>query len=104
MKRNWWIAALCAGLAIGTVAQAAHAQEEEEEERTSERAERASPADRFCVRETGTRITASRAARSKRAETECVTGGGRVYTREDIDRTGSVDVKDALRRLDPSVF
>ena len=49
-------------------------------------------------------MTAARNARSKRAEQECTTAGGRVYTREDIDRTGSADIKDALRRLDPSIF
>ena len=69
-----------------------------------DRGQRASASDRFCIRETGSRVTAARNARSKRAEQECTTAGGRVYTREDIDRTGSADIKDALRRLDPSIF
>lgn len=102
---KWWIAAVCAGLALGTVSHGALAQQqEEEEEAIRDRGQRASAADRFCIRETGSRVTANRNARSKRAEQECVNGGGRVYTREDIERTGSVDVKDALRRLDPSIF
>lgn len=105
MKHAWWTAAILAGLTFGAVSQVAHAQQQEEEEEESmrERGQRASSDDRFCIRETGSRITAARNARSRRAEQECVTGGGRVYTRQDIDRTGSVDVKDALRRLDPSI-
>ena len=95
MNSKWWIAAMCAGLALGTVSHVAHAQQqEEEEEARRDRGQRTSPS----------RITANANARSRRAEQECVSGGGRVYTREDIERTGSVDVKDALRRLDPSVF
>ncbi|MEF3080681.1 hypothetical protein V3391_00420 [Luteimonas sp. SMYT11W] len=106
MKHAWWTAAIFAGLAFGAVSQVAHAQQqqEEEEESARDRGQRASPSDRFCIRETGSRVTAARNARSKRAEQECTTGGGRVYTREDIDRTGSADIKDALRRLDPSIF
>ena len=105
MKQAWWTAAIFAGLAFGAVTQAAHAQQQEEEEESMrERGQRASPSDRFCIRETGSRVTAARNARSKRADQECTTGGGRVYTREDIERTGTVDIKDALRRLDPSVF
>lgn len=104
MKHAWWTAAILAGLTFGAVSQVAQAQQQEEEEESMrERGQRASSADRFCIRETGSRITASRNARSKRAEQECVTGGGRVYTREDIDRTGSADIRDALRRLDPSI-
>ncbi len=103
--KTWWMVALCTGLALGAMSHGAQAQQqEEEEEAMRERGQRASASDRFCIRETGSRVTASRNARSRRAEQECVTSGGRVYTREDIDRTGSVDVRDALRRLDPSVF
>lgn len=103
---RWWIAAMCAGLMLGAAPQLAQAQQhqEEEEEEARGRGERASASDRFCIRETGSRVTASRNARSRRAEQECVGAGGRVHTREDIERTGSVDVKDALRRLDPSIF
>ncbi|NYZ62564.1 hypothetical protein [Luteimonas deserti] len=105
MNSKWWIAAVCAGLVVGVLPNAAQAQQQEEQEETMrERGQRASPADRFCIRETGSRVTANRSARSKRAEEECVGGGGRVYTREDIERTGSTDVRDALRRLDPSMF
>ena len=102
MNSKVWMVAMCAGLAFGAVSHVAQAQEREEEEEI--RGQRASASDRFCVRETGSRVTANANARSRRAEQECVSGGGRVYTREDIERTGSADVKDALRRLDPSVF
>ena len=104
MKHAGWVAAILAGLAFGAVSQVAQAQQQEEEEESMrERGQRASAADRFCIRETGSRVTAARNARSRRAEQECMTGGGRVYTREDIERTGSVDLRDALRRLDPSI-
>ena len=59
--------------------------------------------DRVCVEQTGTRISAARHARSRSEQRDCVAGGGRVYTREDIERTGSTDLRDALRRLDPSI-
>ncbi len=53
-------------------------------------------ADRLCPRDTGTRIVA-RAQRKQRC-----TEFGRVYTHDDLQRTGSVDLGDALRKLDPS--
>ncbi|HYE85373.1 MAG TPA: hypothetical protein VEA16_03385 [Vicinamibacterales bacterium] len=48
--------------------------------------------DRPCVRETGTRVHQSRQCQP-----------GRVYTQEDLRRTGATDVADALRRLDPAI-
>lgn len=53
--------------------------------------------DRICLRETGTRI--QRRDRKDR----CVNANGRSYTREDLDRTGDVNLADALRRLDPAI-
>lgn len=55
-------------------------------------------AQRNCLRYTGTRIPAS-----KLGSKGCVMANGRVYSREDIDRTGEVDIADALRKLDPSI-
>lgn len=52
--------------------------------------------DRFCVRDTGTRI-------KHRGHRECLAVNGRSYSRDDIDRTGAVDLADALQRLDPSI-
>ena len=69
-------------------------------------------ADRFCLRETGSLVTAQRNARVARADRanrdaaarpDCVAASGRSYSREDLDRTGSVDTAEALRRLDPAI-
>lgn len=69
-------------------------------------------ADRFCLRETGSRVMAHRHAQAVRARgndraqaaaPDCVAASGRSYSREDLDRTGSVDAADALRRLDPAI-
>lgn len=94
------IAIAVAGLAFGAAAQ----DIEPEEEAATTRSERAKQSERFCIQNTGSRIVAQRNARSKSEREECVAQGGRVYTREDIERTGSVDMRDALRRLDPSIF
>lgn len=97
------LAALLAAATLALAAPAtALAQQEEPEEAAASR-KKADPDERFCIRETGSRITATR-NRSKKADEECVNAAGRVYTREDIERTGSADVRDALRRLDPSIF
>lgn len=56
----------------------------------------ARPNDRNCLRETGTRIV-------RRDKQECVNANGKSYDREDIDRTGAVDVADALQRLDTGI-
>lgn len=58
-----------------------------------------SVADRRCLRETGSRIPARRGLRRD----ACLPGNGRSYSREDLERTGEVDIADALRRLDPSI-
>jgi hypothetical protein len=57
------------------------------------------PSDRHCLRQTGSRITARRAADSRRCAAI-----GRVYTQDDLRRTGHIDVADALRTLDPSIY
>ena len=93
-----------AGFTAG--AQAAPQQVDEPEEAASARqdARGRSADDRVCVEQTGTRITAARHARSRSDQRDCVAGGGRVYTRKDIESTGSTDLRDALRRLDPSIY
>lgn len=70
---------------------------------------------RDCMRYTGSRITASRADRKARADVDtdetinqldrddCVAANGRVYSRDDLRRTGEVDIADALRKLDPAI-
>ncbi|MEG3192567.1 MULTISPECIES: hypothetical protein [Novilysobacter] len=66
------------------------------------RAELQQDVDRDCIRYTGSRIT-SRITARRTDETDCVIAHGRVYTREDLDRTGEINIVDALRRLDPSI-
>jgi hypothetical protein len=44
---------------------------------------------------TGTRITLK--------EGECAAVAGRVYTQDDLQRTGAIDTAQALRMLDPSI-
>lgn len=97
------IATALAAFAIGGVAHAAAQAEEPEEAANSRKDSRAKAVDRFCIQQTGSRVSAARAARSKSEERDCVSAGGRVYTREDIDATGSPDLRDALRRLDPAI-
>lgn len=66
--------------------------------------------DRDCLRQTGSRIIArdnvprSARARNDRLSQRCVAASGRVYSREDIERTGEVDIADALRKLDPAIY
>lgn len=53
--------------------------------------------DRNCLRDTGTRI------RARAGERRCTAFAGRVYSREDIEGTGEVDLASALRRLDTAI-
>jgi outer membrane cobalamin receptor len=101
--KHVFIAAALAAMAFAAAPAAVHAQDEPEEAQRSRAKEARKADDRFCIEQTGSRITAARNARSKSDQKECVAAGGRVYTREDIEKTGSVDLKDALRRLDPSI-
>lgn len=55
-------------------------------------------ADRNCLRETGSRLI-----RADRKGRKCANAAGRSYDRNDIDRTGAIDLKDALRKLDPAI-
>jgi len=50
-----------------------------------------------CVRETGSRIA------KRDGKPRCTGQPGRAYTREDIERTGHLNLSDALRTLDPAV-
>ena len=62
--------------------------------------------DRFCLRETGSRITrhSQRRDAQHRRDRDCGSFYGRAYTREDLDSTGAIDIADALRRLDTSIY
>lgn len=66
----------------------------------------ASVSDRNCLRQTGSRITTSENAKARRAGKageKCANAFGRAYDREDIERTGATDVKQALQMLDPAI-
>ncbi len=54
--------------------------------------------DRLCSRDTGSRI----ASRTKDDRMRCDTLG-RVYTSDDLQRTGASNIGDALRKLNPSL-
>ena len=56
------------------------------------------PADRSCLRHTGSRLIGR-----DRGDHKCAMATGRAYSREDLNRTGSTDLADALRRLDPAI-
>lgn len=73
-------------------------QEQTVAEATADRIAETTPEiDRFCARDTGSRIV----PRDKDGK-RCMTFG-RVYTQDDIQRTGAVDLADALRKLDPAI-
>lgn len=60
-------------------------------------------ADAFCLRETGSHLRSITPRPHHDRAVECANAPGRVYSREDIDRTGAISTADALRRLDPSI-
>ncbi|TWT17853.1 hypothetical protein FQY83_16330 [Luteimonas marina] len=103
MKHRLMTALLVGAAFAVAVPATAFAQDEElEESGRSAAKKKADPDDRFCIKETGSRVVATR-NKSKKSDEECVNAAGRVYTREDIESTGSADLRDALRRLDPSI-
>jgi hypothetical protein len=56
--------------------------------------------DRSCLRHTGTRIATRTDSQAQR---RCTNAIGSAYTREDLERTGDVNIADALRKLDPAI-
>ncbi|MEI2454276.1 hypothetical protein [Lysobacter firmicutimachus] len=78
---------------VAAVAQDAHAGRDAKQDAQTAAKPRAD--DRYCLRQTGSRI-------QSRAKQECAAYGRR-YDRDDLQRTGEVDVASALRKLDPSV-
>jgi hypothetical protein len=104
---------LLGALAFTAIAQAAEPQATPASETTASAqtdAKKPPMSDAYCLRHTGTRIT-SRAA--DKADANAATAGksrtcsngsiGRAYTRDDLDRTGDVNLADALRKLDPAI-
>jgi hypothetical protein len=110
MKRLPLMLLLAAGLAAATAqAQTAADPAPAAPPSTAQEAPKATPevpatdsdrkplSDTTCLRETGSRIT-------KRAgKPRCTAQPGRVYSKDDIDRTGYTSLGDALRALDPSI-
>ena len=68
--------------------------------------------DHSCLRETGSLIATAQNQHTLRdarrnnpngtVEVKCAAYGN-AYTRQDIQRTGAIDLSDALRQLDPSI-
>ena len=65
--------------------------------------------DYYCLRYTGSIITASRNRRDEmrpsktQGKPRCAPAAGRSWSREDLERTGALNTLDALRMLDPAV-
>ncbi len=78
----------------------AQAESEREDARTGE-----AEVDRNCLRYTGSRLSTRQLDEQlEREDKDCVIANGRVYTREDILRTGQTELSDALRMLDPAIY
>lgn len=87
-------------LAVSLAAMPALAADTPRDAARAPAAERDEPAsaDRHCLKNTGTRIRARAGERPR-----CSAFAGRAYSRDDLERTGRVDIADALRTLDPSI-
>jgi hypothetical protein len=73
---------------------------------TQDEAKKPDVNERNCLRQTGTRISSGTQVSSRadgHKDRKCTGANGRAYTREDLERTGEVDIADALRKLDPSI-
>ena len=59
-----------------------------------------------CMQATGSRVTMAQNARAEREgkpTRRCTAAPGKVYTADDLDRTGAVNIADALRMLDTGI-
>lgn len=102
------LAALLTAFAGAAVAQTVTVTKESGETETVHTAEAETPASepaRTCLRSTGSRIVAAENLRAQKngKPQRCVNSFGRVYSKEDLDRTGHVNMADALRTLDTSL-
>lgn len=99
---------LVGALAFAAVAQAAQPRDSAASDQPAAvqgEANKPALSDAYCLRHTGTRITHRADKRVDPGKARTCSSGmiGRVYTRDDLDRTGEVDIADALRKLDPSI-
>ena len=102
MKRFLFTSLLC-GVAFAAAAQSpAPASAEPADLRAADAANEASVKP-FCLQETGSLITTSENRRLAAADKKCAPVAGRSYSRRDIERTGAIDIADALRQLDPTI-
>ena len=69
-----------------------------QEAKAAKAARKARFADRNCLRHTGSRLL-SADGNGRR----CAMGNGRAFTREDLERTGGMDLGSALRSLHPGI-
>lgn len=99
------LACLLTGFAFAASAQSANvpAAAEVKVDSTAETAEAGKDKlnDRICLRHTGSRVVAQQ---NQKGQNRCANAAGRAYTKDDLDRTGEVDLADALRKLDPSIY
>lgn len=97
------IASVCAAGLLGVAACATQQTGAADYPRAEASAAATTGDDRFCLRYTGTRIDLTRHRRARELDQRCIAAGGRVYTREDLERTGEIDLANALRMLDPGI-
>lgn len=82
-------------------AQAETRAQVESDQQTAEAEDKAdADARNDCLRYTGSHLATRTLERKGK---DCVIANGRVYTAEDIQRTGQTNVADALRMLDPAI-
>lgn len=94
-----------AGVAVAQTVTVAKESGETETVRTTDAEAPAREPARTCMRSTGSRIVAAENLRADKngKPQRCANSAGRVYTSEDLDRTGHIDIADALRALDTSL-
>lgn len=98
----------CCGAAMAQTVTVSKDNGETETVQTAEVAKEDAPTEasrRTCLRSTGSRIVAAENLRAEKSgkPQRCTNAFGRVYTSEDLDRTGHANLADALRTLDPRV-
>ncbi len=102
------LAALLTAFAGTAVAQTVTVTKESGDTETLQTAEAEVPARepiRNCMRTTGSRIVAAENMRAEKhgKPQRCASGPGRVYSSDDLERTGHINLLDALRSLDTSI-
>lgn len=95
------LTALLAGVVPAAFAQAASPEPDAVPATQVAEASTQPVSERHCLRETGSRIVARQNAKGQK---RCNAMPGRAYTRDDLNRTGQVNIADALRMLDPAVY